>query len=172
MNYFKHPTAEVSPQAKIGEGTKIWHYVQVREGAQIGRNCILGKGVYVDFDVLIGNEVKIQNNVSVYHGVVIEDRVFIGPNACLLNDKHPRSTDEQGNPKREGDWQVGNILVKNGASIGAGAVVLPNITIGEYAMIGAGSVIATDVPDYALAYGNPAKIYGKVDKKGNIVERF
>ncbi len=171
MNYFKHPTAEVSDKAKIGENTKIWHYVQVREGAQIGENCILGKGVYIDFDVKIGNNVKIQNGVDIYHGVTIEDGVFIGPHVCFTNDKNPRAIDERGKLKGTDDWMMGKTLIKKGASIGAATVILPNVTIGEYAMIGAGSVVTKDVPDYGLVFGNPAILRGKVDKKGNIIEK-
>lgn len=172
MDYFKHPTAEVSEKAKIGKNTKIWHYVQIREGAQIGENCVLGKEVYIDFDVKIGNNVKIQNRASIYHGVILEDGVFIGPHVCFTNDKVPRAIDEKGNLKSDSNWKVGKILVKEGASIGAGSVILPGITIGEYAMIGAGSVVTKDVPGYTLIYGNPAKTHGKVDKKGRIKKRF
>ena len=80
-----HPTAEVSPKARIGDDTSIWHHFQVREGVTLGKNCILGKGVYVDADVSIGDNVKIQNYVSVYHGVTIEDGVFVGPHVCFTN---------------------------------------------------------------------------------------
>ena len=172
MDYFEHQTAEVSDKALIGKNTKIWHYVQIRENVQIGENCILGKGVYVDFDVKIGNNVKIQNNCSVYHGVTIEDGVFVGPHVCFTNDKVPRAIDENGNLKSDCDWKVGKILVKKGASIGAGSIILPDITIGEYAIIGAGSVVTKDVANYALVFGNPAKIHSKVDKEGNTVERI
>jgi acetyltransferase-like isoleucine patch superfamily enzyme len=157
-----HKTAEVSERAVIGEGTKIWHYVQVRENARIGENCILGKGVYVDFDVVIGSNVKIQNRASIYHGVVVEDGVFIGPHVCLINDKTPRSITPEGVLKREGDWQVGKILVKYGASIGTGTIVLPDLTIGKFAMVGAGSVVTKSVPDYGLVLGNPARLKGFV----------
>jgi len=166
MEYFVHPTAEVSDKAKIGKDTKIWHYVQVRENVQIGKNCVFGKGTYVDFDVKIGDNVKVQNRVSIYHGVVIEDGVFIGPHVCFTNDKVPRAINENGSSKLNCDWKVGKILVKIGASIGAGVIILPNVTIGEYAMVGAGSIVTKDIPDYALVYGNPAEIHGRVDKSG------
>ncbi|MCJ7787033.1 acetyltransferase [Patescibacteria group bacterium] len=172
MNYFKHSTAEVSDGAKIGKNTKIWHYVQVREGAQIGANCILGKGVYIDFGVKIGNNVKIQNGVDIYHGVTIEDGVFIGPHVCFTNDKHPRAIDGKGKLKGADDWQVEETLVKKGASIGANSTVLSGITIGEYAMIGAGSTVTKDVPQHALVYGNPTRIHGRVDKGGNVIKKF
>jgi len=161
-----HPTAEVSPKAQIGEGTRIWHHAQVREGARIGRNCIIGKNVYIDFDVTIGDNVKIQNNASVYHGVKIEDGVFIGPHACLTNDKIPRAITPTGELKSSQDWEVGRILVKYGASIGAGAVILPNVTIGRFAMVGAGAVVTRDVPDHGLVVGNPARLVGYVCRCG------
>ena len=128
---FVHPTAEVSPQATIGEGTKIWHHCQVRERAVIGCCCILSKGVYVDLDVYIGNNVKVQNGASIYHGVTIEDGVFIGPHACLTNDKVPRAIAPDGHLKRDADWEVGRILIKYGASIGAGGGVFLNVKMNQ-----------------------------------------
>lgn len=171
MKYFAHQTAEVSHESIIGKNTKIWHYAQIRQGVHIGENCILGKSVYVDLDVCIGSNVKIQNRASIYHGATIEDGVFIGPHVVLTNDKNPRAIDENDNLKSDADWVAGKIVIKKGASIGAGSIILPDVTIGEYAMIGAGSVVTKNVPDYALVYGNPACIHGKVDKRGNIVER-
>ncbi|MGQ9493349.1 MAG: acyltransferase [Anaerolineae bacterium] len=162
-----HPTAEVSPQAQIGEGTKIWHQAQVREGARIGRSCIIGKGVYIDFDVVIGNLVKIQNGASIYHGVTIEDGVFIGPHACLTNDKFPRAITVEGKLKRDADWEVGKILIQHGASIGAGAVILPGVTIGRFAMVGAGAVVTKDVVAHGLVMGNPARLVGFVCQCGH-----
>jgi len=166
MNYFRHPTAEVSDKAKIGRRTKIWHYVQIREGAKIGSNCILGKNVYVDASVRIGNNCKIQNNVSIFHGVTVEDGVFVGPHVCFSNDKYPRAINEDGTLKTADEWEISKTLVKEGASIGANSIILPGIIIGKYAMIGAGSVVTKNVPNFSLVYGNPAKSYGKVDKSG------
>ncbi len=165
-----HPTAEVSPGASIGAGTRIWHQAQVREGAVIGQHCILGKGVYVDFNVRIGDNVKIQNYALVYHGVRIEDGVFIGPQACLSNDRYPRAVTPDGRLKTDDDWEVGEILVHAGASIGAGAILLPGIEIGRFAMIGAGAVVTRSVPDHGLALGAPARLVGWACRCGRPLE--
>ncbi len=101
-----HPTAEVSDQAQIGDGTAIWHQAQVRERARIGQNCILGKGVYVDFDVQIGDRCKLQNGAYVYHGVTLEDGVFVGPGVILTNDRLPRAINPDGSLKADDDWEV------------------------------------------------------------------
>jgi UDP-2-acetamido-3-amino-2,3-dideoxy-glucuronate N-acetyltransferase len=161
-----HPTAEVSPKAQIGAGTRIWHQAQVREGAVIGENCILGKGVYVDFGVVIGDNVKIQNSALVYHGVTLEDAVFIGPHACLTNDRLPRATKADGRLKTEDDWTMEPILIRYGASIGAGAIVLPAVTIGRFAMVAAGAVVTRDIPDHGLVMGVPARLVGYVCQCG------
>lgn len=157
-----HESADVSRLARVGDGTRVWHYAQVREGASIGSNCVIGKGVYIDAGVEIGDNVKIQNQACVYHGSRIEGGVFIGPHVVLTNDEIPRSINIDGTLKTEADWEVGNILVKRGASLGACSVVLPGVTIGEWALIGAGSVVTRDIADYVLAFGNPARIRGVV----------
>jgi len=167
-----HETAEVSDKARVGEGTKVWHQAQIRENAKVGAGCIIGKGVYVDFDVVIGNNVKIQNGASIYHGVTIEDGVFIGPHACLTNDKYPRAITPAGDLKQAQDWEVGRITIKYGASVGARAVVLPDVVVGRFAMIGAGAVVTKDVPGHGLVLGNPARLVGFVCKCGRkLVER-
>ncbi len=153
---FVHSTAEVSPLAQIGQETKIWHHVHVREKAVVGRDCILGQNAYIDHYVRIGNNVKIQNNVSVYHGVTLEDDVFVGPHATFTNDLFPRSFDPE--------WHLRYTTVRRGASIGANATILCGIEIGEYALIGAGAVVTKDVPAYALMVGSPAKVVGFVCK--------
>jgi UDP-2-acetamido-3-amino-2,3-dideoxy-glucuronate N-acetyltransferase len=157
-----HPTADVSSLANIGPGTKVWHHAQIREGAQIGRACVIGKGVYIGLGVVIGNQVKIQNGASIYRGVTIEDGVFIGPHACLTNDKLPRAITPEGQLKQDADWEVGEILVQYGASIGAGAVVLPGLTVGRFAMVGAGAVVTKDVAPHGLVVGSPAELVGFV----------
>lgn len=167
---FIHPTSVVSEKAKIGEGTKIWLWCQVREGVEIGRDCILSKSVYIDAGVKIGHRVKIQNNVSVYHGVTIEDGVFVGPHACFTNDKVPRAINPDGSPKAAEDWKVSPILIKKGASIGANATLVCGVTVGEWALIGSGAVVTKDVPAQALVVGNPAKWIGWVCKCGKKVK--
>jgi acetyltransferase-like isoleucine patch superfamily enzyme len=161
-----HPSADVSQDATIGDGTSIWHQVHVREGVVLGQNCIVGKDVYIDFNVKIGDNVKIQNNALIYHGATIEDGVFIGPQACLANDRNPRAITPEGALKGVDDWEVGPTLIKYGASIGAGAIVLPDVTVGKFAMVAAGSVVTRDVPDHVLVAGLPAKYAGFVCRCG------
>ncbi len=155
-----HPTAEVEEGAQVGEGTRIWHHAHVRSGARIGANCILGYGVYIDAGVRIGDNCKLQNRVSIYHGVTIEDGVFIGPHVAFTNDKHPRAVNPDGKLSTDEDWTVSPILVRSGASIGAGAVILPGITLGRWCLVGAGAVVSRDVPDHGLVIGNPARLIG------------
>ena len=157
-----HPTAEVSPQAEIGDGTSIWHQAQVREHAQIGANCILSKGVYIDTGVIIGDNVKIQNYVSVYHGVTIDDGVFVGPHVCFTNDLQPRAVNPDLSLKSADDWTLSLTRIQEGAALGANATIRCGITIGAWAMIGSGSVVTRDIPDYGLAWGNPARLHGFV----------
>jgi acetyltransferase-like isoleucine patch superfamily enzyme len=155
-----HPTAEVAEGARIGPGTSIWNQAQVRAGARIGAGCIIGKNVYVDTDVVIGDRCKVQNNVSLYHGVTIEDGVFIGPHVCFTNDKVPRAVNPDGSLKTDDDWDVGPILVRGGAAVGANSTVLPGVTIGRWALVGSGSVVTRDVADHELVVGNPARRIG------------
>ena len=163
---FIHPTADVSKDAQIGAGTKVWSYAQIREGARIGSECIIGKNVYVDFGVQIGSRVKIQNNVSVYHGVTIEDGVFVGPHVCFTNDLLPRAITPAGDLKGADDWEVGPIVIRYGASLGANSTIVPGVTVGSFALVGSGSVVSRDVPEQGLVYGNPARLHGYVCRCG------
>jgi len=166
-----HPSADVSKDAKIGEGSSIWHHAQVREGAVIGEECIIGKGVYVGADVKIGNRVKIQNYVSVYEGLTIEDGVMVGPHVCFTNDLLPRAINPDGKLKTGHDWKLTPTLVKEGAGLGANSTIRCGVTIGRWAMVGAGSVVTKDVPDYGLVYGNPARLHGFVCPYGQRLEK-
>jgi UDP-2-acetamido-3-amino-2,3-dideoxy-glucuronate N-acetyltransferase len=161
-----HPTAEVSPLAQIGAGTRVWHYAQIREYVTIGQQCIIGKNVYVDFGVRIGSNVKVQNNALLYHGLTIEDGVFVGPQACLTNDRFPRAITPDGNLKGSDDWVVSPTLIRYGASIGASATILAGLTIGRFAMVGAGAVVTRSVPDHGLVLGVPARLAGYVCRCG------
>ena len=158
---FIHSTANVAKEAKIGEETKVWQNVQIREFANIGEKCIISKDVYIAENVSIGARCKIQNSVSVFQGVTLEDDVFVGPNVAFTNDKIHRAFNE--------NWEITPTFVRKGASIGANATIVCGVTIGKYAMVAAGSVVTKDVEDYSLVMGNPAKHYSYIDKMGNKV---
>jgi len=159
-DYFVHESAFVEKGAIIGKGTKVWYFSHVMSGAQIGSNCMLGQNVYVEGRVKIGNNVRIQNGVSVYNSVTIEDDVFCGPSMVFTNVINPRAE------IRRSIDEYRPTLVKRGATIGANATVVCGNTIGQCAFVGAGSVVTKDVPDYALVYGNPARIAGWMCKCG------
>jgi len=161
-NYFVHESSYVDENVTIGNGTKIWHFSHIQSGSRVGQNCRIGQNVNIGNNVKIGNHVKIQNNVSVYEGVELEDYVFCGPSMVFTNIKIPRSEFPQ-----QGSEYYQRTLVKKSASIGANATIVCGVTIGEYAVIGAGAVVTKDVPDYAMVIGNPGKIIGEVDEKGN-----
>lgn len=154
VTYTSHETAIIDAGAKVGPGTRIWHWVHVGPNAEIGANCSLGQNCYIG-NARIGNNVKIQNNVSVYDAVVIEDEVFCGPSMVFTNVINPRSSISRKHEYRQ-------TLVKRGATIGANAVIVCGNTIGSYAMIGAGAVITKDVADHALVIGNPGRQVGWV----------
>ncbi len=163
-NTFIHQSSFVDEGSIIGENTKIWHFCHIMSGAKLGKNCSLGQNVFIGKKALIGNYVKIQNNVSVYDCVTLEDYVFCGPSMVFTNDPKPRSK----YPIPTSEYL--STLVKVGASIGANVTVVCGNTIGKHSFIGSGSVITKDVPDYALVYGNPARIHGYVCECGNKIE--
>ncbi len=157
---FIHPTAIVENPDKIGDETKIWHWVHVMPEAQIGKRCILGQNVYVGNDVKLGNNVRVQNNVSIYDAVELEDDVFCGPSMVFTNVINPRSA-----IKRKDEYL--RTIVRKGASIGANATIICGNEIGEYAFIGAGTVVTKPVRAFALVVGNPGKQIGWVSKAGH-----
>jgi UDP-2-acetamido-3-amino-2,3-dideoxy-glucuronate N-acetyltransferase len=152
-DYFVHPSSIIDEGAEIGAGSKIWHFCHVMPRARIGQRCSLGQNVFVADNVAIGDNVKIQNNVSLYTGVILEDDVFLGPSMVFTNVVNPRS-----HVNRKEEYRA--TLVKRGASIGANATIVCGVTLGQYCFIGAGAVVTRDVPDYALVYGNPARVQG------------
>ena len=173
-NYFTHPTAIIEDDVTIGDGTKIWHFAQVRKGTKLGKNCVVGNSVFIDESSVIGDNCKIQNHAIVYHQAIIENGVFIGPNVCFTNDKQPRAINPDGSFKSADDWVSSTIKIGTGAAIGGHSCITPGVTIGKWAMAGSGSVITKDIPDYGLVYGNPARIRGFVcacgEKLAEIVE--
>jgi UDP-2-acetamido-3-amino-2,3-dideoxy-glucuronate N-acetyltransferase len=152
-DYFAHESSYIDEGAQIGTGTKIWHFSHVMPGAIIGERCNLGQNVVVMPGTRLGDNVKVQNNVSIYEGVVLEDDVFCGPSCVFTNVVNPRS-----HVSRKSEYQ--RTVVRRGASIGANATILCGITLGEYSFIGAGAVVRSDVPDFALMVGVPARRVG------------
>jgi len=151
-----HETALVATP-RVGEGTRIWAYVNVLEGATIGRDCNICDRCFIENDVVVGDRVTVKCGVSLYDGVVLEDDVFVGPDVSFSNDARPRSGRRVAHQRT---------LVKSGASLGAGVVLLPGVTVGHAAMVGAGSLVTRDVPDFALVYGSPARVHGHVCRCG------
>ncbi len=142
------PEYAVIKKVKIGNNAKIYDQVNLY-GCEIGDNTKIDAFVYIEGGVKIGKNVKIRPFTFICEGVTIEDDVFIGPNVTFTNDMNPRV---------RGEWKLLKTTVKKGASIGAGAVILPGVTIGEYALVGAGAVVTKDVPPKAIVVGNPARI--------------
>lgn len=163
---FVHPTALVEAK-EIGQGTRIWAFVHVMAGAVIGANCSIGDHCYIEGGTHVGDNVTVKNGNMIWEGVTLEDGVFVGPHVFFTNDLYPRSArlPEAQERYRNRDW-LAPTLVRHGASLGAAAVILGGITIGEFATVGAGAVVTHDVPPHAMVVGNPARIKGWVCQCG------
>lgn len=159
MEPYVHESSFVDPGARVGAGTRIWHFCHIMAGAEIGPECNLGQNVFVAAGCRIGRGVKIQNNVSIYAGVQLADYVFVGPSVVFTNVMTPRSE-----VNRRAEYLP--TPVGRGASIGANATIVCGHSIGQYAMIGSGSVVTHDVPAFALVLGNPARRIGWVSRHG------
>ncbi|MCB9058065.1 MAG: N-acetyltransferase [Calditrichae bacterium] len=160
--YFVHESAYVDDNVEIGEGTKIWHFSHIQTGARIGKKCVFGQNVNVANNVKVGNFCKVQNNVSIYEGVELEDYVFCGPSMVFTNISNPRCEFPQ-----VGAAYYLKTVVGYGASIGANATIVCGHDIGRFAFIAAGAVVTTNVPDYALMAGVPAKRIGWMSRHGS-----
>lgn len=150
MPFFKHPRALIEPGTKIGDNTRIWAFAHILSGAIIGANCNICDYVFIENDVIIGDRVTVKCGVQLWNGIRLNDDVFVGPNVTFTNDKFPRS--------KQYPTEYPMTIIKEGASIGANATILPNIKIGKKAMVGAGSVVTKDVPDNVIVVGNPARV--------------
>lgn len=165
--YFVHPQG-LCETTSVGPNTRIWAFAHVLKGAVLGRDCNVCDGVFIESDVIVGDQTTIKSGVQLWDGVRLGNRVFVGPNATFTNDRFPRSKQHlPAYPKT---------IVKDGASIGANATILPGITIGEGAMIGAGAVVLEDVPARAVFAGNPGRVVGYAEAEpvqvGGLPERF
>jgi UDP-2-acetamido-3-amino-2,3-dideoxy-glucuronate N-acetyltransferase len=163
MDWWQHDSAVVDAGARIGAGTKVWHFVHVCAGARIGQRCVLGQNVFVANEVVIGDNVRLQNNVSVYDAVTLEDDVFCGPSMVFTNVPNPRAAVQRKDAYRP-------TLVRRGATLGANCTVVCGVTIGRWAFVGAGAVVTHDVPDFALVAGVPARHIGWVSRHGERLE--
>ncbi len=159
-------TADVDPAAAIGDRTRVWHLAQVREDAVVGEDCIIGRGAYIGPGVRLGDRCKVQNHALVYEPAVVEDGAFIGPAVVFTNDYFPRSVTPDGRLKTGDDWHAVGVTVRTGASVGARAVCVAPVTVGRWALVAAGSVVTTDVPDFALVAGVPARRLRWVGRAG------
>ena len=154
-----HESAIVDEGARIGAGSRVWHFAHVCAGASIGQGVSLGQNVFVGNKVTIGNRCKVQNNVSIYDNVSLEDGVFCGPSVVFTNVHNPRALIE-----RKSEYRA--TLVRKGATLGANSTIVCGVTIGRFAFVGAGAVITSDVPDYALMVGVPARQIGWMSEYG------
>lgn len=154
-----HSLSDVNSK-HIGKNSRIWQYVVILSDAVIGDDCNICSHCYIENEVKIGNKVTVKSGVYLWDGITLEDNVFVGPNVTFTNDNFPRSKQL---------FELKRTIIKNGASIGAGSVVMGGITIGENSMIGAGSVVTKNVPRNELWFGNPAKRKGVIDENGNII---
>jgi UDP-2-acetamido-3-amino-2,3-dideoxy-glucuronate N-acetyltransferase len=159
---FVHPSSIVDDGARVGDGTRIWHFCHVSAGADIGAECVLGQNVFIADGVVVGDRVRIQNNVSLYDGVVLEDEVFCGPSAVFTNVRTPRS----GVSRKD---EYARTVVRRGATIGANATIVCGVQLGEYSFVGAGAVVTADVAPHRLVVGVPARAVGWVSHAGEVL---
>lgn len=154
--------AVIEDGASFGSDVAVWAFSQVRTGAKVGSGTSIGSHSYVDADVVIGANCKIQSGSLIFHGSVLGDGVFIGPGAIITNDLRPRAINPDGSRKDATDWIVSGVKIGDGASIGAGAILVAGVNVGAFALVAAGAVVTKDVPDHGLVAGVPARRIGWV----------
>ena len=159
-------TAQVDDGARLESGVVVWELAHVREQAVIGAGSSLGRGAYVGPGVILGRNCKIQNYALIYEPAVLEDGVFVGPAVVFTNDLYPRAINPDGSRKSGHDWHAVGVTVRTGAAIGARAVCVAPVEIGEWALVAAGATVIRDVPAFALVAGNPARHIGWVGHAG------
>jgi acetyltransferase-like isoleucine patch superfamily enzyme len=152
---------KISPDVKLGKDVKIFDFTNLY-GCEIGDGSKVGAFVEIQKGAKIGKNVKISTHTFICEGVTIEDEVFIGHNVSFINDKYPRSTNEDGSIQTEANWQVVRTVVRRRASIGTSSTILCGVTIGENAVVGAGSVVTKDVEANTIVAGNPAVVLRKL----------
>ena len=148
--FWSHPTAVVDRGARVGAGTKVWHFSHVMAGARVGAACVLGQNVFVAASAVIGDGCRIQNNVSIYDGVILDADVFVGPSAVFTNVRTPRAAVDR-------KAAIEATHVGRGATIGANATIVCGVTVGAYAFVAAGAVVTKDVKPFTVVAGNPAR---------------
>jgi UDP-2-acetamido-3-amino-2,3-dideoxy-glucuronate N-acetyltransferase len=162
-----HPDAEIDPAAAIAASATVWAQTSVRERAVVGERTSIGRQAYIGPGVQIGDDCKIQNHALLYEPAVLEDGVFVGPAVVFTNDRLPRAITPDGRQKRAADWDPVGVTVRRGAAIGARAVCVAPVEIGEWATVAAGAVVVRDVPPHALVGGVPARQLGWVGRSGH-----
>jgi acetyltransferase-like isoleucine patch superfamily enzyme len=158
QKYYLHPSADVQSQ-EIGEGSTIWQFSVILKGAKIGKECNINCHTFIENDVVLGDQVTIKSGVYLWDGLLIENKVMVGPNVTFTNDKYPRSKNK--------DFKIEKTILREGCSIGAAAVILGGVEIGKHALIAAGALVTKNVPARALVLGNPAKQVGWVNEDGS-----
>lgn len=158
-----HPSADVQT-INIGDNTQIWQFAVILKDAIIGKDCNINCHTFIENDVTLGDRVTVKSGIYIWDGISIADDVFLGPNVTFVNDNYPRS--------KVYLESFAQTKIEKFASVGANATILSGVQIGEYALIGAGSVVTKSVPAFSLVIGNPGRVVGRVDKKGNVIERF